>query len=932
MSETRPHTAADFVDLHDLSGLRVTRGEADLFARRVGDSSSGWVHLQSLKEGDVISGGMGDEEISFAVRADLSGEVEACEVADRLNASLRLVAAITVEHEQNSYRTMPTSEELLRDAGPFRLGDPGDGNAWRCGAGTQVVLENAESVELTEDTLVLGGTAVILREPKLPTCEPLLGGADMEKDVAAIDQVVYRITKALLIARNAEKQAMFDKKAHAEKVHVDRERTFLADSVMQRNGLTRSLTSDPLTNVIHEVMIAEHVQPNTDFEPSANLPFPLAVKRHAEASSCFDRPIVLEKNWYRRNHGSIVAQLKDSGTPVALVWRSGRYRALVGSDGSEQVVDEKFADQLLPQAFQFLPSLEGKKVAYRDLWGVAKVGVTKDIILVIGLGLVAAVVNLAVPYATGLVIDYTLPGRDYETLIYISIVLVAVAISSATLNLVSEFALVRFQGVASLRLTASLVSRVARLRPSFFGTYTAGDLMQRLTGIEYIRKTLAESASSALVTGLFSLVYLVSIASYSFTLLLVVLLLMVFLVGLYALLAKASVRYYDVLFDATGQTDGINIAALEAIETIRVNAAETRFVDQYLRPFARTQRAQYGINFLTNIYTTFEVGMLLISSAAFYVVYEIFLAGTMSSGDFLGFTSAYSLLLSGMILFGRSFLPLVSLGPVLKRLKPILEAPTENEPGQVQLDRIDYGVVLRGVSYSPGPNAPLILDNLDLDIPKGKVTALVGPSGSGKSVLVKLLTLFLQADSGVIRFGPHPIRSIQPQSLRRNLGLVLQGQQIEPGSIRSRLSITGMIEDEEAWDLLEQAALADDVRDMPMGLDSVVGPATMSGGQQQRLCIAAALSGDPSLIILDDATSALDNIAQATVFDSIEKSGRTVLVVSQRLSTVKHADEINFLDDGRIAERGTYEELMAQNGRFAEFARRQEVVDTASTL
>ena len=508
----------------------------------------------------------------------------------------------------------------------------------------------------------------------------------------------------------------------------------------------------------------------------------------------------------------------------------------------------------------------------------------------------------------------------------------AVAISSATLNLVSQFALVRFQGIASLRLTASLVSRVARLRPSFFGTYSAGDLMQRLTGIEYIRKTLGASASSALVTGLFSLVYLVSIASYSLTLLIVVLLLMVVLLMLYALLAKASVRFYRDLFDASGETDGINIAALEAIETIRVNAAETRFVDQYLRPFARTQRAQYGINFLTNIYTTFEVGMLLISSAAFYVVYEIFLAGTMSSGDFLGFTSAYSLLLSGMILFGRSFLPLVSLGPVLKRLDPILEAPTENEPGQVQVDRMDYGVVLRGVTYSPGPNTPLILDDLDLDIPKGKVTALVGPSGSGKTVLVKLLTRFLQANSGVIRFGPHPIRSIQPRSLRRNLGLVLQGQQIEPGSIRSRLSITGMIDDEGAWNLLEQAALADDVRAMPMGLDSVVGPATMSGGQQQRLCIAAALSGDPSLIILDDATSALDNIAQATVFDSIEKSGRTVLVVSQRLSTVKHADKINFLDGGRIAEQGTYEELMAQNGRFAEFAKRQEVVDTVRTM
>ena len=931
MSDPSPQNSADFLELGSISGLRVTSGEANLFARSTGDSPSGWIHLANLHKDDVVPGGLGNDTIVFAVRVDLGGELENFAPTDRPSSLLRLFRMAVLEKQTQHHRPLPSSDDGLRDAGPYVLPDEEGKITWSCAEGSEIPIQDMDNLVLAENTPLPGGIAIILSKPELPTSQAI-SASDADKIEQAQVSLLTEFANTLLKGRRAIKQEAFDEKAQAEKSHVERERIFLADSVIRNDGLTRSLTNDPLTNVVHAVMIAEQIQPNTTYETPGHLAFPESVKRHAEAASCFERPIVLRRNWQRRNHGSIVGQLKENGEPVALVWKSGRYHALVGSNPKPQLVNEAFAEGLVPRAFQFLPSLDGDKVSYRDLWGVAKVGVTTDILLVIGLGLIAAVVNLAVPYATGEIIDKTLPARDYETLIYISIVLVAVAISSATLNLVSQFALVRFQGVASLRLTAALVSRVSRLRPSFFGKFTAGDLMQRLTGIEYIRKTLAESASSALVTGLFSLVYLVSIASYSFTLLLVVLLLMAVLMLLYGLLARASVRFYRDMFTASGETDGINIAALEAIETIRVNASETRFVDRYLRPFARSQRAQYGISFLTNIYTTMETGMMLISAAAFYVIYQIFLVGTMSSGDFLAFTSAYSLLLSGLILFGRSFLPLVSLGPVLTRMQPILDAPPENQPGQMQVENLHYDVIMRGVTYTPAPNAPEILDELDLDIPSGKITALVGPSGSGKSIIVKLLTLFLEADSGVIRFGPHPIRSLDPRSLRRNLGLVLQGQEIEPGPIRTRLSITGEMDDDVAWNLLEQAALADDVRRMPMGLDSVVGPATMSGGQQQRLCIAAALAGDPSLIILDDATSALDNIAQAKVFDSISKSGRTVLVVSQRLSTVKHADEINFLEGGRITEKGTYEQLMHHNLRFAEFARRQEVVDTASNL
>ena len=220
----------------------------------------------------------------------------------------------------------------------------------------------------------------------------------------------------------------------------------------------------------------------------------------------------------------------------------------------------------------------------------------------------------------------------------------------------------------------------------------------------------------------------------------------------------------------------------------------------------------------------------------------------------------------------------------------------------------------------------MILDDLTLKIEPGEYVGIVGKSGSGKSTLIRLLLGFEKPLTGGIYYDNYDLAKVDKASLRRKIGCCLQGESLFTGDIFHNITITApWATHDDAWEALRLASLDEDVRRMPMGLHTSVseGGGGFSGGQKQRILIARALISNPEILLFDEATSALDNISQKAVSDNLDELMCTRVVIAHRLSTIRHCDRIIVLDKGKIAEEGTFEELMDNKGLFYEMSLRQ---------
>lgn len=250
--------------------------------------------------------------------------------------------------------------------------------------------------------------------------------------------------------------------------------------------------------------------------------------------------------------------------------------------------------------------------------------------------------------------------------------------------------------------------------------------------------------------------------------------------------------------------------------------------------------------------------------------------------------------------------------------------------GGVDATRLEPTFRLRHLSFRYGSSEPNALDDITLDIPAHRTTALVGPSGAGKSTLIDMLVRLREPDSGSITFGDVPIADLDLRSLRRSIAVVSQDTYLFNATARENIAYGRPELTQEAIERASRLAHADEfVELLPDGYDTVLGDdgIRLSGGQRQRIALARAIICDPAVLVLDEATNALDSIAESVIQDALEllSPGRTVVIVAHRLATVRDADQIVVLDRGRIAERGTRSELIADGGLFATMSRLQEV-------
>lgn len=278
--------------------------------------------------------------------------------------------------------------------------------------------------------------------------------------------------------------------------------------------------------------------------------------------------------------------------------------------------------------------------------------------------------------------------------------------------------------------------------------------------------------------------------------------------------------------------------------------------------------------------------------------------------------------LSGMAL------KFANLGPILKMVKPVLEQEPESCNGRKIPTSLSGDIDVNHITFRYSEDGPTILNDINFKVKKGEYVAIVGSTGCGKSTLMRILLGFENPEQGAIYYGGRDLKSLDLRSVRQKIGVVMQNGSLFPGDIFSNIIVTSPWKNmDDAWEAARMAGIDEDIKEMPMGMHTLIseGAGGISGGQKQRLMIARAIIGKPSILYFDEATSALDNITQSHVAKSISNLKSTRIVIAHRLSTIKNCDRILVMDKGKIVEEGNYDSLMEKKGLFYELAIRQVV-------
>jgi ABC-type bacteriocin/lantibiotic exporter with double-glycine peptidase domain len=365
---------------------------------------------------------------------------------------------------------------------------------------------------------------------------------------------------------------------------------------------------------------------------------------------------------------------------------------------------------------------------------------------------------------------------------------------------------------------------------------------------------------------------------------------------------------------------------LNGVGKLRVGGAESRAFVLWARDFARQKQMGMAVRALGNVLEVFNAGFIVIASGMLFAAVAFF-RSDVTTGLFIAFNTAFMQFLTATLALAAALTESLGAVPLFERARPILNTLPEEQAAQTQAGPLQGDIDISRVTFRYDEDGPPILDDISLRVRKGEFVAVVGPSGSGKSTLFRLLLGFEKPASGAIYYDGQDLAALDAGSVRRQLGVVLQNGKLMPGDIFTNIVGSAPLTLEQAWEAARMAGVEQDIRDMPMGMHTVIaeGVNTISGGQRQRLMIARALVNRPAVLLFDEATSALDNQTQAIVAESIGRLGATRIVIAHRLSTIAQADRIFVIDGGRLVETGSYEELLALNGHFAALAKRQQI-------
>ena len=609
---------------------------------------------------------------------------------------------------------------------------------------------------------------------------------------------------------------------------------------------------------------------------------------------------------------------REVNQPWAL-YRSRGENWLYSAHNNEHILAHN-GPVLLDEAFEIYPSLpplvQGPlsviKFAFAaDLWPIIALIVASAVVMIF---------NLSIPLLTNTLVSKILPQNDERLLVEGGIVVLLIVAGSVAASFLQNLMMLRLESVADLRLQSAVWDRLMRLPMSFISRYSTGDLSSRVNSISQLRETLGSGALTTLLSTLFSVTYFILMFVYDKWLALWALVFTLVAVISLLILTWRSIRLQMPLLESGAEITNFSLQSVMGLPQIRTAGAEPFLLLRWLREINRYALLQLRNNVYSDAISQYGVIVTPMASLFLFaiVAYRILNAKTLLDINqtviaFVSFTAAFNSFNSAITNAVNMIANTVGRASVLwKRAAPVMYADVEKgyQPEALKHDlKGEFSIF--NVSYEFPGSSEALFKQLNFQVPSGKHTAITGSSGCGKTTLVRMLLGFTSPQSGEILVDGIPLTQLSVRCYRRQLGVVMQTARLNAGSIYDVISGGVQYTEEQIWEALERAAIADEIRSMPMQLETLLSDSggNVSGGQVQRLAIARALITDPKVLILDEATSALDNRSQQHITEVINSLGITRISIAHRLSTIKNADQIIVLQKGCPAESGSWDEL-----------------------
>ena len=534
----------------------------------------------------------------------------------------------------------------------------------------------------------------------------------------------------------------------------------------------------------------------------------------------------------------------------------------------------------------------------------------------------ATALESSVPEITGRIVDelFTTSRSEDKTLVY-SLILFGVFLLSSLFNLISNSTSSWVSNKVIMDLRVHMFKKLLDLPKSFFDKLTTGKLISKLT---FDVEQIASVASTIWLVFIKSLLTVVILVGYLFyknwqlSISLILILPIIFLAVRFSANRMHSLSQ-DVQ-SSMGELTHIldeNISGQNIIKIFQADKVETKKFNQLIQ---KIRQKRFKVDFTAGVNT--NLINVLLGLALSFVVYYSSVKLQMTGGQFLSYFTALAMLIKPAKTLIDMNKPLQIAFAAGESVFGLIDEPPENNPGKSKVSNLNGEIVFDHVSFSYGGDK-LILDDLNFRVNAGETIAIVGPTGSGKTTIIELISKFYAPTSGQIYFDGIDIQNIENYSLRSNISYVDQNTRLFNGSVTNNIALGDNVNKEDGYisDIAKRAEAYDFILNLDQKFDTNIGDngKLLSGGQRQRLAIARAMAKDAPILILDEATSALDSSTENLVQKAISNmtENRTTIIIAHRLSTIQNADKIIVLDNGKILEEGSHRDLIKKKGFYS---------------
>ncbi len=637
------------------------------------------------------------------------------------------------------------------------------------------------------------------------------------------------------------------------------------------------------------------------------------------------RRVALSGEWWKDMDSPVLAVLEDGQIIAILPDKWGRFFYEL-PDGRIVKVNKHSAGNIQRNAFCFYPPLSSKSLKPKDimiyLWKSVSI---RDKWKLVMAGLMVSLLGMITPAMTQMIFSQMIPSGQMLLIYSVGGLLAGTAISVFLFEAIKSMLIKGIQYKMEFSLSAAIFHRLLNLPTEFFKPFSAGELTERAVCLSSICEVVCSSVLGTGMTAVFSGVYIFQIFQIESRLVLPSVLILVVQLVTAILGMLGQIEYLRKKLHAGTKVQSIVFSLLSGIQKVKVSGSENRAFAQWAQRYREEADASYNPPLFLKMQNAISPSITILGTL---FIYAVCLGSSIQVAQYVAFNTAFGMVSSAMLALTSGISAFSSVRPIFELARPIMEACPQTGSEKEIVKSISGNVEINNVTFRYTKDGPKILDNLSLKIKSGQYVAVVGKTGCGKSTLMRLLLGFETPDTGAVYFDGKDVSKLDQKSFHRQIGVVMQNGKLFSGSIYSNITVSApQLTMEEAWEAAAMAGIDEDIRAMPMGMHTVLSEGTggISGGQKQRLMIARAIAPKPKLLLLDEATSALDNITQKQVSDSLNRMKCTRIVIAHRLSTIRECDRILVLDHGKIIEDGNYEELVSQNGFFAELVRRQQI-------